>query len=132
MSFNIAEGVIALARTQTKLIHGHGHIDQYGSHIPPIYLSAIYEYIDYEIGLAKFIDRGNYLKYGREENPTTTRASERVIAEIECGEDALAFNSGMAAESTLFLWSLNRDVTVVVPAELYSSTFILLNELSSK
>jgi len=32
-------------------------------------MSVIYEYIDYELGLATFVDRGNYLRYGREETP---------------------------------------------------------------
>jgi cystathionine gamma-synthase len=66
-----------LARLPTHAVHGHDHADAYGSHIPPIYLSVIYEYIDYEKGEAIFIDRGNYLRYGREEN-LTTRALERV------------------------------------------------------
>lgn len=120
-----------MARLQSEAIHGHEFEDQYGSHIPPVYLSVVYEYVDYELGLAKFTDRGNYLRYGREENPTT-RALERVVAKLERGEDALAFNSGMAAEAAVFLWGLDRDTRVVVPAELYSSTFKLLEELSAK
>jgi len=120
-----------LARLSTDAVHGHEHRDVYGSHIPPIYTSVIYEYIDYELGLATFIDRGNYLRYGREENPTT-RALERVVAKLEQMEDALAFNSGMAAISTTFLWHLKPGSRIVVPMELYSSTFVLLNNLASK
>ncbi len=120
-----------MAKLQTDAIHGHGFNDQFGSHIPPIYLSAIYEYIDYELGMAVFSDRGNYIRYGREDNPTT-RALERILARIEVGEDALAFNSGMAAESALFLSQLDRGAKIVVPMELYSSTFVLLDNLSRK
>jgi cystathionine gamma-synthase len=120
-----------LARLSTDAVHGHEHRDVYGSHIPPIYASVIYEYIDYELGLATFIDRGNYLRYGREENPTT-RALERVVAKLEQMEDALAFNSGMAAISATFLWHLKPGSRIVVPMELYSSTFVLLNNLASK
>ncbi|ADM28151.1 Cystathionine gamma-lyase [Ignisphaera aggregans DSM 17230] len=120
-----------MAKLQTDAIHGHEFRDQYGSHIPPIYLSAIYEYIDYELGMAVFNDRGNYVRYGREDNPTT-RALERILAKLELGEDALAFNSGMAAESALFLSQLNRDTKIVVPKEIYSSTFVLLENLASK
>ncbi|MEM4627258.1 MAG: PLP-dependent transferase, partial [Ignisphaera sp.] len=94
-----------MAGLSTNAIHGHGHRDGIGSHIPPIYLSVVYEYIDYELGEAIFTDRGNYLRYGREENPTT-RALEKVVAKLEATEDALAFNSGMAAQSTAFIWSL--------------------------
>jgi cystathionine gamma-synthase len=120
-----------MGRISTDAIHGHEHKDSLGSHIPPIYLSVIYEYIDYEIGEAVFIDRGNYLRYGREENPTT-RALERVVAKLENTEDALAFNSGMAAISTTLLYYLKSGDKIVVPMELYSSTFALLDNLSPK
>jgi len=120
-----------LARLSTNSIHGHEYRDPYGSHIPPICTSVIYEYIDYELGLATFVDRGNYLRYGREENPTT-RALEKVVSKLEGVEDALAFNSGMAAISTLLLWHLKPGDKIVVPMELYSSTFVLLNNLAMK
>lgn len=121
----------ALAGISTKAIHGHEHKDSYGSHIPPIYLSVIYEYIDYELNEAIFTDRGNYLRYGREEN-LTTRALERVISKLEETEDALAFNSGMASISTTLLWGLKPGTKIVVPMEIYSSTFTLLNNLAPK
>jgi cystathionine gamma-synthase len=124
-------GEKTLTKFSTRSIHGHEHKDSYGSHIPPIYTSVVYEYIDYELGLATFTDRGNYLRYGREENPTT-RALEKVVSKLENAEDALAFNSGMAAISTLFLWHLKPGDKIVVPMELYSSTFVLLNNLAVK
>jgi cystathionine gamma-synthase len=120
-----------LAGLSTSSIHGHEHRDPYGSHIPPIYTGVIYEYVDYELGLATFMDRGNYLRYGREENPTT-RALERIVSKLESMEDALAFNSGMAAISTLLLWYLKPGDKIVVPMELYSSTFVLLDNLATK
>lgn len=120
-----------MAGFSTSSIHGHEHRDPYGSHIPPIYMGVIYEYIDYELRLATFMDRGNYLRYGREENPTT-RALERIVSKLENMEDALAFNSGMAAISTLLLWYLKPGDKIVVPMELYSSTFVLLDNLATK
>ena len=120
-----------MAGFSTDAIHGHGHVDQYGSHIPPIYIGVVYEYIDYELGLAKYVDRGNELKYGREENPTT-RALERVISKLEKTGDALAFNSGMGAISTCFLWLLKPGTKIVVPMEMYSTTLALLNNLALK
>lgn len=123
--------MLALAKLSTNLIHGHGHKDSYGSHIPPIYTGVIYEYVDRERNLTTLIDRGNPLRYGREENPTT-RALERVVSKLENTEDALAFNSGMAAISTTFLSYLKPGDKVIVPMELYSSTFALLNNISVK
>jgi cystathionine gamma-synthase len=110
-----------LTKASTNAIHGHEHVDPYGSIVPPIYLSVVYEYIDYGKGLAITTDRGTVLKYGREENPTT-RALERVVAKLENSEDALAFNSGMAAISTIFLWHLRRDSKIIIPMEVYSTT----------
>jgi cystathionine gamma-synthase len=104
--------------------------DRYGSHIPPIYLSVVYDYVDYEAGLAVFSDRGTYVRYSREENPTV-RLLERVLAKIEGGGDALAFNSGMSAEFTLFMHLLKPGSKVVVPFEVYSTTLALLEKLSS-
>jgi len=121
----------ALAKFSTNAIHGHEYKDEYGSHIPPIYTSVIYEYIDYELKLAVFTDRGNYLRYGREENPTT-RALEKIVAKLENTEDSLAFNSGMAAISTTFLWYLKPGSKIVVPMEMYSSTFALFNNIAPK
>ncbi|MEM0453181.1 MAG: cystathionine gamma-synthase family protein [Sulfolobales archaeon] len=120
-----------MAKLSTNLIHGHEHKDAYGSHIPPIYTGVIYEYIDIERNLAVLIDRGNYLRYGREENPTT-RALERIVSKLENTEEALAFNSGMAAISTTFLYFLKPGDKIVMPMELYSSTFALFNNISSK
>jgi cystathionine gamma-synthase len=121
----------ALARLSTDAVHGHDHADAYGSHIPPIYLSVIYEYTDYEQGLAVFTDRGKMLRYGREENPTT-RALERVVTKLENSEDALAFNSGMAAISTVLLWYLKPGSKIVIPMEVYSTTLHILTVLAPR
>lgn len=115
----------------TTSIHGHECVDQTGSHIPPVYVGNVYEYVDEEAGLAVFTDRGTAVRYGREENPTT-RCLERVIARLESTEDALAFNSGMAAISATLLSALRPGDKVVVSMEVYSSVLYLLEQLSSK
>jgi cystathionine gamma-synthase len=115
----------------TEIVLGHEFRDHFGSHIPPIYVSAVYEYIDIGEGLAVYTDRGTYVRYGREENPTV-RALERVLSKIEMGGDALVFNSGMAAELALFLHFIKPGSRVIVPYEVYSSTLLLLEKLSEK
>jgi cystathionine gamma-synthase len=115
----------------TEIVSGHEFRDQFGSHIPPIYVSAVYEYIDSEGGLAVYTDRGTYVRYGREENPIV-RALERVLSKIEMGADALVFNSGMAAELALFLHFIKPGSKVIVPYEVYSTTLLLLEKLSEK
>ncbi len=116
----------------TRSIHGHGYFDrETGSFIPPVYLSVVYEHPDVESGEPRIVDRGTVLKYGREENPTV-RALEKVIASLESAEDALAFNSGMAAISTLALSLLKKGDEVVVSMEAYGKTVRLLEDLALK
>lgn len=103
--------------------------DPYGSVIPPIYLSAIYRYINEDYSVKS--DRGLVVKYSREENPTL-RVLERIIARLEGVDDSLAFASGMGAVSTALLSHLDSGMKVVVPKEMYSTTLQLLMELSER
>ncbi|MFZ8812130.1 MAG: cystathionine gamma-synthase family protein, partial [Pyrobaculum sp.] len=72
--------------------------------------------------------RGFDLKYSREENPTL-RPLEEVVARLEGGLDALAFNSGMAALSAVFFSFLDADATVATTMEAYGATLRLLGSL---
>jgi cystathionine gamma-synthase (EC 2.5.1.48) len=98
-----------------------------GAFIPPIFLSAMFE----QRGETRLTDRGTELKYSREENPTT-RALERVLAKLESGSDALAFNSGMAAIAATILALAKRDTTLLIPMEVYGTTMELASTLSEK
>lgn len=118
-----------MVRDSTKSIHGHGLIDDFGSVVPPIYLSAVYWYLDEENSIKS--DRGLIIKYAREENPTL-RFLERVIAKLEDGEDSLAFSSGMAAISTVTMRFTSSNVKVVVPWESYSTTLQLFERMAEK
>lgn len=114
-------------RKRTAAIRGHGWRDEYGSPIPPVYLTAIFE----QIGEARKSDRGLDLKYAREENPTV-RAFERAMAKVEGGGDALAFNSGMAAISALTIYLLASGDGLLTTKEAYGATLRLFGEFSSK
>ncbi len=114
---------------KTIAIHGHMEEDAYGSIIPPVYLSAIFRFIDEDHAIRS--DRNFVIKYTREENPTI-RALEKVIARLEETDDALAFASGMAAISTSIIKYVEPGSKVVVPIEMYSTTLQLLEKLSSK
>ncbi|MET1128876.1 MAG: cystathionine gamma-synthase family protein [Thermoproteota archaeon] len=121
-----------MARPRTVQIHGHSYYEEgTGAFIPPIYLAAIFEQPDRRTGETRVTDRGTELKYSREENPTV-RALERVLAQLELGEDALAFSSGMAAITTLLLGLLEPGDEVVVPLEAYGGTLALLGKLAGK
>jgi len=111
-------------RRATVAVRGYRNADPYGSLHPPIYQTAVFRME----GEATKSDRGFDLKYSREENPTL-RPLEEVVAKLEGGLDALAFNSGMAALSAVFLSFLSADTTVVTTMEAYGATLRLLNSL---
>ncbi len=116
----------------TKSIHSHKFYDEEtGTFIPPIYLAVVYEHPDKRTGKPRTVDRGTELKYGREENPTV-RALERVLAALEAGDDALAFNSGMAALAAAILALTPPGAEIVVPMEAYGKTLALLREFSRR
>jgi len=119
-------------RKETASIHGHKfHGDQFGSRMVPIYLTSMFEQPNRESGETGSIEGERELKYSREENPTT-RYLEKVLAELEEGEDSLAFNSGMGALTSLFLSKLKPGSSVAVPIEAYSGTIALLQSLSER
>jgi methionine-gamma-lyase len=64
-----------------------------------------------------------YTRYG---NPTI-RALEEKVAALECGEDALAFSSGMAAISSAILGYVKAGDHVVAARSLYGAAYNFLN-----
>lgn len=86
-----------------------------GGITPPIITSTTYARDDrYQL-----IDDAN--AYGRDDNPSFVQA-ERVLAELEQGEAALLFASGMAAIATIF-YTLGSGAHVVLPDSMYWGVF---------
>ncbi len=78
---------------------------------PPIHLSSTFKIKDIE---QRFL-------YSRTDNPTRAILEEKMAA-IENGRYALAFSSGMAAISTVFLTILSAGDTVLLSKDLYGGT----------
>ncbi len=78
---------------------------------PPIHLSSTFKIKDIE---QRFL-------YSRTDNPTRAILEEKMAA-IENGKYALAFSSGMAAISTVFLTILSAGDTVLLSKDLYGGT----------
>ena len=76
----------------TKVIHsGHGSDNETGAVMPPIHLSSTF----------KQNKPGDFqYEYARTKNPSRD-ILEKLLASIECGEQAFAFSSGMAAINTV-------------------------------
>jgi len=111
-----------LTRFSTDSIHGHDYYDiETGSFKVPVYLSTVFEHPDRRTGEARKSDRGFEQKYSREENPTV-RAFEKVIAKLERGSQALAFNSGMGSIAAVYLSALSAGDSIIITKESYGTT----------
>jgi len=101
--------------------------DPYGAIVLPVYRSVVYRFTGVESGGP----HGRPWKYGREDNPTVA-VFEKVMALLEGGEAALAFNSGMAALTTILLGLVDADTTVILWAHAYGTTLHLLKLMAGK
>ncbi len=114
----------------TKCIHSGEYIDkETGAVNTPIFQSSTFVLSDEDykkILEGKAREAWIYSRYG---NPTR-RATERKIAEICKGEDALLFSSGMAAISTTLLTFLSEGDEIITSLDLYGGTqSFIKNEL---
>jgi methionine-gamma-lyase len=95
----------------------------------PIFQTATYSFEDPEV-LADLIRRGKDagFVYTRWHNPTRA-ALEEIVADLEGGERAVSFSSGMAAISTVLLALAKAGDHVVASPYLYGGTFSLMSHL---
>ena len=113
----------------TESVHGHEYYDaEKGLFKVPIYMTAIWEQFDKLTGEPRRTVRNVDLKYSREEN-LTVNAFEKALCKLEQGEDALAFNSGMAAISTIYLNTLSSGDAVLITKESYGLTQQLAKDM---
>lgn len=113
----------------TRSVHAGRVRDRESGHVAtPIHLSSTFfsrntrELIEYLEG------RRSANFYSRYSNPTVEAAEEK-IAELEGGERALCFGSGMAAISTLLLSQLRHGDGIVATRELYGGTFEFIERM---
>ena len=95
----------------------------------PIYQTATYAFDDPEV-LAETIRRGKdagYV-YTRWHNPTRA-ALEEVVADLEGGERAVSFASGMAAITTVLAALTRSGDHVVASPTLYGGTYAVMTKL---
>lgn len=116
----------------TLAVHaGEDRSQNHGAVSVPIYPASVFAFTDADHGAAIH----NHLKegyfYGRLGNPTQS-ALEKVMAELENGEAALAFSSGMAAVSASILTLVRSGDHIVAPESMYSTTTTFFAHLSDR
>jgi cystathionine gamma-synthase len=105
---------------ETLAVHAAKQVDTVtGAIVPPLHLSTTYARDE---SLALYGES----QYVREGNPTQTRF-ERAMAEVEGGQRALAFASGVAA-ATATLQSLEPGSHVLFPDDAYYGMYLIAEE----
>ena len=105
--------------------HGYDPIENQGSLVPPMYLSATFAFPSVEYGGRCFAGEEQGYFYTRISNPTLSLLEGR-MASLEGGEAAVAFSSGMGA-ITSTLWTLLRPGDeILADRTLYGCTFAFL------
>ncbi len=106
---------------ETLAVHaGEDRAQNYGAISAPIYSASVFAFTDADEGAAIHNHEKDGYFYGRLGNPTQS-ALEKTIAQLENGEDALAFASGMAAASAAILTLVKGGDHIVAPESGYST-----------
>lgn len=114
----------------TLAVHaGESRAENFGAVSVPIYNSSVFAFSDADEAAAIHNHQKPGYFYGKLGNPTQD-ALEKAVAELEAGESALAFASGMAAISAAILTVVKTGDHIVAPASMYSTTIFLLKHLA--
>ena len=117
---------------ETKAIHaGYESKHHFDSLAPPIYQTSTFTFSSIEQGANRFSGAEDGYVYSRLSNPTITILEER-MAQLEEGEAALAFGSGMAAVSAVLIGLTKAGDHILCSKGVYGCTFGLLEMLEEK
>ena len=112
-------------------ILAHDSSYPFGAVVPPIYQSSLFTFESFEEMESAFVDSDSHHLYSRGNNPSV-QVFEQKMAELEGGEQARAFSSGMAAISTAILAQTQAGSRVVCVEGCYPDTFKFLTQLSAR
>ena len=116
----------------TRCVHaGEGH-NPFGAHATPIYQTSTYVFESAEQAAAAFSGGPGYRYIRSAPNTPTHAAFLDKICSLEGGAAALAFSSGMAAETTLVLSLLQKGDHLLTTDVIYGGTFGLFSSLLPK
>ena len=119
-------------RKETAVIHkGYSSKQHHDSLSVPLYQTSTYTFSSAEQGERRFAGEESGNIYSRLGNPTVRILEER-IAELENGQSALAFGSGMAAVSAVLIHVTKTGDHVLCSRGIYGCTFGLLEMMDEK
>lgn len=116
----------------TKSVHGgEREFRETDAITVPIYQTSTYTFVNSDQVRAFQEGRLARDEYGRYGNPTW-RAVERKLADLEGGDDAVLFASGMCAATTTFLAMLPQGSHLVVTSDCYRRTRQFIRQYLTK
>lgn len=119
-------------RKETAVIHkGYSSEQHHDSLSVPLYQTSTYTFSSAEQGERRFAGEESGNIYSRLGNPTVRILEER-ITELENGQSALAFGSGMAAVSAVLIHVTKTGNHVLCSRGIYGCTFGLLEMMDEK
>ncbi len=116
---------------ETKCVHGAKIEYELRDIAPPIHLSSTFYFKSAEEGGELFEGKKDGYIYTRLSNPTI-EILEKTLAELEGGEKAICFASGMAAISSLIIGLLKKGEKVIFSDPVYGGTYALFKRLENK
>ncbi|HJS51802.1 MAG TPA: PLP-dependent aspartate aminotransferase family protein, partial [Pyrinomonadaceae bacterium] len=115
----------------TLSVHAGDLGDHFGALSVPIYTASIFAFPDADEAATIHNELKPGYYYGRLGNPTTA-ALERVVAELENAESAVAFSSGMSAVTAAVLSACKSGDHLVAPKSMYSTATNLFRYLEDR
>ena len=115
----------------SKLVHGGGYKDDFGSVNVPIYQSSTFRFESAEEGERCFLGESDGYIYTRLGNPTI-KVLENIIAELERGFGGIATSSGMGAVNTVYMALLNKGDHIVSSDAVYGPSRVIMEEHYSR
>ncbi|SDN75017.1 methionine gamma-lyase [Alkalicoccus daliensis] len=117
---------------ETRLIHSFfDRSKHHGSLAAPIYQTSTFVFDSAEQGEARFAGEEEGYVYSRLGNPTV-RELEQKLADLEEGEEGIAFASGMGAVSAILMHLLKSGDHVLVSEGVYGCTYGFLELMQDK
>lgn len=113
----------------TVLVHDERH--DMGAVVPPIYQSSIFTFESYQAMVDRFRGESTQPVYSRVDNPTVSVLLDK-MCQLECGEAAAAFSSGIAAISNVILGLVKSGDRIVCVKHVYPDTYRLLKGICAR
>lgn len=118
-------------RFNTKLIHGGGYKDKYGSVNVPIFQSSTFEFESAEEGARCFLGESDGYIYTRLGNPTIN-VLEKMVAELEGGFGGIGASSGMGAVNVVYMALLSKGDHMISSDAVYGPSRVIMEEHYSR